>query len=631
MLLKSCIALAAVGACCVASAAPAAPAAPAKVTVKDIEKALEKMPKERPRLFIGKDGLKRLAENAKLPDGKALADRIIYDATLMLDYKPCDRVMEGRRLLMTSRRVLHRVNTLGMAYLLTGDKRFAKRAIAEMTAAANFSDWNPSHYLDVGEMTLALAVGYDWLYAEMTPDERKLVSDAIIEKGLKTSLTGKQWWITGTNNWSPVCHNGMVAGALAIYEDNPKLAAEMIQRAVVNLPLSMEKSYAPEGAYPEGPMYWGYGTEFNVALLGLLNAAFGTDYGLSDLKGFDKTMDFISATTNTTVGMSFCYADSNMGGGIDLAEIWLIDRFNRLDCFTVASRQALDKMTSTRPQSVEKGGNRMMPLAMFYLRDYPAKGAEKIPLSYFSGKDSLIPISVHRSDATNRATYLGMKAGMPAGPHGHMDGGSFILEADGVRWAVDLGMENYTKQETAGVDLWNSKPGSERWKLFRLGPQSHNILMIDGQEQEVKGDARIVEFRGENDGQTTLIDLTPLYAKQLKSGTRRGTLLPNREAEITDSLTGLKPGAKVRWQMCIQGVEASSADNVLNLKKGKASMTVTVRKPAAIKWELTPAEKLMGKTDSPNKGAVMATFEAVAPADGKLDIDVLFTPGSVKK
>lgn len=630
MLLKSCIALAALGACCVGSAAPV-PADPAKVTVKDIEKALEAMPKDRPRLFIGKDGLKRLAENAKLRDGKALADRIVYDATLMLDYKPCSREMEGRRLLSTSRRVLHRVNTLAMAYLLTGDKRFAKRAIAEMTAAANFSDWNPSHYLDVGEMTLALAVGYDWLYAEMTPAERKLISDAIIEKGLKTSLTGNHWWITGTNNWSPVCHNGMVAGALAIYEDDPKLAAEMIQRAVVNVPKSMDKSYAPEGAYPEGPMYWGYGTEFNVALLGLLNAAFGTDYGLSDQKGFDKTMDFISATTNTTVGIPFAYADCHLGGGIDFAQVWLINRFNRLDCFTVLSRQSLDKMTGGRPQSVEKGGNRMMPLAMFYLRDYPAKGAEKIPLSYFSGKDSLIPISVHRSDATNRATYLGMKAGMPSGPHGHMDGGSFLLEADGVRWAVDLGMENYTKQETAGVNLWNSMQGSDRWKLFRLGPYSHNILMIDDQEQEVKGDARIVEFRGENKGQTTLIDLAPLYAKQLKSGTRRGTLLPNREVEITDTLTGLKPGAKVRWQMCIQNVETSIEGNVLNLKKGKESMTVTVRTPSASKWELTPAEKLTGKTDSPNKGAVMATFETVAPADGKLDIDVLFTPGSVKK
>ncbi|MGE4564825.1 MAG: heparinase II/III family protein [Victivallaceae bacterium] len=630
MLLKSCIAMAAVGACCVVSAAPA-PADPTKVTVTDIEKALEAMPKDRPRLFIGKDGLKRLGDNAKFRDGKALADRIVYDATLMLDYKPCEREMEGRRLLMTSRRVLYRVNTLGMAYLLTGDKRFAKRAIAEMTAAANFSDWNPSHYLDVGEMTLALAVGYDWLYAEMTPEERKVISNAIIEKGLKTSLAGIHGWITGTNNWSPVCHNGMVAGALAIYEDNPKLAAEMIQRAVVNLPKSMEKSYAPEGAYPEGPMYWGYGTEFNVALLGLLNAAFGTDYGLSDLKGFSKTMDFISATTNTTVGQPFDYADCHLGGGIDFAQVWLIDRFNRLDCFTVFSRQSLDKMTGARPKSVEKGGNRMMPLAMFYLCDYPEKGAQKIPLSYFSGKDSLIPISVHRSDASNRATYLGMKAGMPAGPHGHMDGGSFLLEADGVRWAVDLGMENYNKQETAGIDLWNSAPGSGRWKLFRLGPQSHNILMIDGQEQQVRGDARIIEFRGENEGQTTLIDLTPLYAKQLKSGTRRGTLLPNREVEITDTLSGLKPGAKVRWQMCIQNVETSIAGNVLKLKKGKESMTVTVRKPSTVSWELTPAEKLMGATDSPNKGAEMATFEMTAPADGKLDIDVLFTPGSVNK
>jgi hypothetical protein len=37
-----------------------------------------------------------------------------------------------------------------------------------MLAAAAFSDWNPSHFLDVAEMTAALAIGYDWLYEEVS-------------------------------------------------------------------------------------------------------------------------------------------------------------------------------------------------------------------------------------------------------------------------------------------------------------------------------------------------------------------------------------------------------------------------------------------------------------------------------
>lgn len=604
------------------------PAHYSRITVEDSGKMLKTMPKDRPRLFIGKNGLQRLAENSRLPDGKALMERIIYDANLMLNYPPCERKMDGRRLLLTSQRILYRVNTLSMAYLLTQNQSYATRAIAEMTAAAGFQDWNPSHFLDVGEMTLALAVGYDWLHDRMSADERALIRDAIIEKGLKASLTGVHYWIACSINWSPVCHCGMLAGALAVYEDEPQIAAAIIHRAVVNLPKAMESSYSPEGAYPEGPMYWKYGTEFNVALLGMLIAAFDTDFGLSAIKGFDKTLDFISATTNTPSGLRFNYGDGSLASDIDLAQIWLIDRFNRIDRFTPVARQNLNRTVKERPASVEKGGNRMLPLAMRYLREYPDQGSEQTFTAYFSGKESLVPISVHRSDSSNHATYLAMKAGMPSSSHGHMDGGSFIIESDGIRWAVDLGTENYFRQEAAKVDLWNNKQNSQRWKLFRLGPASHNILVIDNQEQNVKGDARIIEFSGDKNNQYTLVDLTPLYAGQLAAASRRGIVHPDRKAEIIDTLDGLKPGAKIRWQMCLQNVEATCHGNVLELRKDNKSMTVSVAKPAQIEWKLTPAEQLMGQTDSPNPNTMMATFEVSAPADGKLELAVLFTPGN---
>ena len=30
-----------------------------------------------------------------------------------------------------------------------------------MLAIAQFADWNPSHFLDVAEMTMGMAIGYD--------------------------------------------------------------------------------------------------------------------------------------------------------------------------------------------------------------------------------------------------------------------------------------------------------------------------------------------------------------------------------------------------------------------------------------------------------------------------------------
>lgn len=600
-------------------------------SMDEVAEVLSIMPVNRPRLFGGQAGIKRLWDNSKLPDGKALANRIIYDATLILGYAPCKRELEGRRMLAVSRKVLYRINTLAVANLLTNDKRFANRAIAEMLTASNFTDWNPTHFLDVAEMTLALSIGYDLLYTQMTPQERQIIAQAIIEKGLKSSLTPGLWWISATNNWSQVCHAGMIAGGIAVYENEPELAAKMIHRAVLNLPKAMNKSYYPNGAYPEGPTYWSYGTEFNSLLLAMLDSALKTDFGLSAITGFDKTLEFIAATTNTTTGIPFTYADCTPSGGkIDFAQIWLMDKFQRIDCFTSFSRKSFDEITSSRPDSVDKSLNRMFPLSMFFLQNYPNEGSKVIPLSYYSGDESLIPISVHRSDPSNQAVYLAIKAGKPAGSHGHMDGGSFVLEADGVRWITDLGIEDYNKLESAGLKIWNSAQESDRWKLFRIGPYSHNILLINNKPQQVTGDARIIEFNGDSEEQYTEVDLLPLYSEQLTKASRRGVLQEDRIVIITDSLSGLKKNDIVRWQICIPSLSASANNNTLTLRKNGKSMTAVITKPENVQWLLTPAEAFMGQNDSANPGVIMASFEIVVPTND-LDIEVQFIPGSTNK
>ncbi|MCX6892756.1 MAG: hypothetical protein NTX51_14740 [Verrucomicrobia bacterium] len=130
---------------------------------------------------------------------------------------------DGRRLLGRSREALGRMMHLGFSFRLTGDKRYAVRAMAEMKAMAAMPDWNPSHFLDTAEMTLAMAVGYDWLYAQLSPDLRQASREAIETKGLGPYLKpgSGHGWAHGGNNWNQVCHAGMVAGALALLEVNP--------------------------------------------------------------------------------------------------------------------------------------------------------------------------------------------------------------------------------------------------------------------------------------------------------------------------------------------------------------------------------------------------------------------------
>ena len=144
-----------------------------------------------------------------------------------------------------------------------------------MLAVARFTDWNPSHFLDVAEMTTGMAIGYDWLFSNLQPESRSLIKKAILEKGINQSKVGDyNGWLRSKNNWNQVCNTGMVYGALALQEDYPELANEIINRAYETISLPMEE-YQPDGAYPEGYGYWGYGTTYNVLFLSAVEKVFG--------------------------------------------------------------------------------------------------------------------------------------------------------------------------------------------------------------------------------------------------------------------------------------------------------------------------------------------------------------------
>ena len=114
-----------------------------------------------------------------------------------------ERIKIGRRLLSVSRENLRRIFILSYAYRMTGKSEFLKRAESEMLKAASFSDWNPSHFLDVGEMTMALAIGYDWLYPQLSVQTKKEIENAIVEKGLRPSFDERyNWFVNAVHNWS---------------------------------------------------------------------------------------------------------------------------------------------------------------------------------------------------------------------------------------------------------------------------------------------------------------------------------------------------------------------------------------------------------------------------------------------
>ncbi|MFW5860212.1 MAG: heparinase, partial [Planctomycetota bacterium] len=236
-------------------------------------------------------------------------ERLLQTADAMCALPAIERVKKGKRMLGTSRLALRRILVAALAHRLTGEERHLALARREMLAAAGFRDWNPSHFLDVGEMCAALAIGYDWLHESLTPAERDRIAAALIEKGLR-AVPRRAWWLKTTSNWNQVCHGGLSLAAIAVWEREPELAARTLRRALERIPHSMEL-YAPDGAYPEGPTYWRYGTVYNVLFLEALRTAFGDTMGLSAHAGFMRSADFYLHSAGTS-GRFFNYGDTNV-------------------------------------------------------------------------------------------------------------------------------------------------------------------------------------------------------------------------------------------------------------------------------------------------------------------------------
>jgi hypothetical protein len=134
---------------------------------------------------------------------KNIHNLILAECDNIIGRPPVERILIGRRLLDKSREALRRVFYLSYAYRMTNDAKYLNRSEKELLTVLAFSDWNPSHFLDVAEMTMATAIGYDWLFNSLSESSRKIIREAIIEKGLKQSLDPKyNSWLEASHNWN---------------------------------------------------------------------------------------------------------------------------------------------------------------------------------------------------------------------------------------------------------------------------------------------------------------------------------------------------------------------------------------------------------------------------------------------
>ena len=577
---------------------------------------------EHPRILLLKGAEKDLLKNINRDIyWREMHTSVLAEADKMLDLPFNERKLIGVRLLDVCRDNLRRIFFLSYAYRMTGDQKYSDRAEAEMLHITAFQDWNPRHFLDVAEMTLAMAIGYDWNYDRLSAKSRKMISESITEKGLKPSMDNSHnYWLKEINNWNQVCNTGISMGALAVYEENPALSVELLNRAILSLPNAM-KEYGPDGAYPEGVGYWGYGTSFNTIFLDAMDKIYHSDFGLTKTPGFMGTGLFLLHMITPAMN-PFSYSDAGQKCSFESTVLWFYGK--------TKNPALLFNQKKFYEADINKKylRERLFPVALLWGAGSGAslsKVSEPIDLMWVT--QSRIPVAAMRSSWSNeKAIYLGFKGGSASSGHAHMDAGSFIFEADGVRWGLDLGMQKYEMVEKEGVDLWNFKQNSTRWDVYRYNNFVHNTLTMNDQKQLVTGNADITTFSKDQTLMYVTTNLTSVYANDVKEARRAVALIDKSYVMIEDKITTSEKSIKLRWNMTTEATTLEQVSrNIILLKKGNKKLLIKVEGVADLVTYFKPATPTK-EYESPNPGISLMGFETTLPEKSIQRIRVFLMP-----
>jgi hypothetical protein len=221
-----------------------------------------------------------------------------------------------------------------------------------------------------------------------------------------------------------------------------------------------------------------------------------------------------------------------------------------------------------------------MILALKYAMKMNLDSLEESDKRFYSAQGN-VPLMICRSGWSDDDHFLGVKGGKGSELHGHMDAGTFVYYADGVRWAMDIRSENYDNLrptlQAMGGKLFDMSQNSLRWRLFRMNCRQHNTLTVNDRNHNVDQKVEMTATENTPERMSATFDLTPVFDGDLEKAERTVALCDNNYAEIKDELKApADRPAHIRWTMVTAAVPEVTPDGIV-LTSDSVSKTLTVQ------------------------------------------------------
>jgi hypothetical protein len=363
-----------------------------------------------------------------------------------------------------SGQVVNMASTLGLAYRMTGEERYAEKLRQALIHYGGLRRWAgdakrdpPWHSeLNTARFCYAYAMGHDCIYDFLSHEDRRAIAQSMINLGILPSLND---WILPDerihaldsmgHNWWSVCVSMAGLAALSLLGDEPQ-AQEWAERVSDSFPewfhyggnvlQNKTANFDAKGAFYESVSYANYAlSEYLLFRLAYSNAR--PNSKPPDIPLLHKAGDFFSAN----------FGDSSLTAtGARTLRLLLANGYEAQEYHWYISR--------TDPGLDD-------PVALVCCQTQAKTSApEDLPTSVCY---SDIGWAIMRSSWEDDATMMAVKSGFTWN-HAHPDAGSFILFHAGKPLIIDSGNCSYSRPE---------------YSTYYRQSKAHNVILFNGQGQ----------------------------------------------------------------------------------------------------------------------------------------------------
>ena len=360
-------------------------------------------------------------------------------------------------------------------FCVTGEKRFLSAVEKRLHVLLSLPSWTlPAHDLLLecykgearlidlfaallgGELATVLYVLYpvlDKALAERLEKElfrRILIPIEMIADGKAPAST--LWWLNGSNNWNPVCKQGVISMLLRL-----DIAVERKEKIIKFFFDNFENymaSFGGEGYCDEGLSYWAGSCGEYLLIAALLKQYDGRDV----LSGESRMLKALMYPENIMMSPGFypAYTDCAI-------DIQPRDFIMQLRDITFGKRKGFTRDIPLNP------GFALMCLQLGYgFDDTPQQVVNDAPFSTFPEAGCFVMRQTEKSPLS-----VSFKGGSNRESHNHNDVGTYIIAVDGVPVVLDPGGEIYSARTFT----------ARRYDSNLLNSYGHSVPRIDGRMQ----------------------------------------------------------------------------------------------------------------------------------------------------